>query len=141
MIWNFLTIKQRPFDFFFEICTKEPFAFQTFSNERNVKDQVLLMLLNCIVVVYSNGNFTGRLFSNYGPLNILPHFFDISFMFFTRLLSKRFWRNYPFSAQISRYSILRKIKMSNFVILKWQPFTYKVKKWKLYTFLGLFFQK
>ena len=35
------------------------------------------MLLKCIVVGYSNGNesFTGRLFSNYGPLNMLFHFF------------------------------------------------------------------
>ena len=57
---------------FFEICTEEPL-----SNEGNIKASILLILLKCIVVGYSNGNesFTGRLFSNYGPLNILFHFF------------------------------------------------------------------
>ena len=105
------------------------------SNEGNIKASILLILLKCIVVGYSNGNesFTGRLFSNYGPLNMLFHFFRYLIyiiVFFTRLLSKSLW-NYPFSAQISksisRYSILQKIRMSNFVILKWRPFEYKVK--------------
>ena len=38
---------------------------------------ILLTLLKCIVVGYSNGNesFTGRLFSNYGSLNMLFHIF------------------------------------------------------------------
>ena len=60
---------------------------------------ILLILLKCIDVTYSNGNesFTSRLFSNYRP------FFDISFIvFFTRLLSESLWRNYPFSAEISK---------------------------------------
>ena len=46
-----------------------------------------------------------------------------------------------FQKSISRCSILQKIKMSNFVILKWWPFEYKVKIWKICPFLGLFFQK
>ena len=47
------------------------------SNEGNIKTSILLILLKYIVVGYSNGNesFTGRLFSNYGPLNMLFHFF------------------------------------------------------------------
>ena len=38
---------------------------------------ILLILLKFIVVGYSNGNesFTDKLFSNYGPLNTLFHFF------------------------------------------------------------------
>ena len=32
-----------------------------------------------------------------------------------------------FQKSISRCSILQKIRMSNFVILKWRPFEYKVK--------------
>ena len=46
-----------------------------------------------------------------------------------------------FQNSISRCSILQKIKMSNFVILKWWPFEYKVKSWKMFPFLWLFFQK
>ena len=45
-------------------------------NERNIKTSILLILLKCIFVDYSNRNesFTGRLFSNYGSLNMLFHF-------------------------------------------------------------------
>ena len=112
---------------FYEICTEEAFASYILSNEGSIKASILLILLKYIVVGYSNGNesFTGRLFSNYRPLNMLFHFFNLSFIvFFTRVLSKSLW-NYPFSAQISksisRYSILQKIRVSNFVILKWRP--------------------
>ena len=60
---------------FFEIYTEERFASYILSNEGNIKASILLILLKCIVVGYSNGNesFTGRLFSNYGPLNMLFH--------------------------------------------------------------------
>ena len=59
-------------------------------------------------------------------------FFDISFIvFFTRLLPTSLWRYYPFQLKfqksISRCSILQKIRMFNFVILKWQPFENNVK--------------
>ena len=96
------------FFFVFLICTEERFASKILSNEGNIKASILLILLKCIVVGYSNGNesFTGRLFSNYGLLNMLFYFFDISFIvFFTRILSKRLWRNYPFSTQISKIQL------------------------------------
>ena len=35
----------------------------------------------------------------------------------------------------------RKLKMSNFVILKWRPFEYKIKSRKIRPFLGLFFSE
>ena len=56
---------------------QEPFASQILPNEGNRKASILLILLKCIVVGYSNGNesFTGRLFSNYGPLKMIFHFF------------------------------------------------------------------
>ena len=46
------------------------------SNKGNIKASILLKLLKCIVVGYSNGNesFTSRLFSSYGSLNMLFHF-------------------------------------------------------------------
>ena len=48
------------------------------SNEGNIKGSILLILLKCFFFFgCSNGNesFTGRLFSNYRPLNMLLHFF------------------------------------------------------------------
>ena len=108
------------------------FCFLNFVIWGNIKTSILLIILKCIVVGYSNGNksFTGRLFSNYGLLNMLFHFF-LFIVFFTVLFSRVLWRKYHFSAQISksisRCSILQKSGMSNFVILKWRPFEYKVK--------------
>ena len=60
-----------------EICAEEHSASQIWSNEGHIKTLILLILLKCIVVGYSNGNesFTGRLFSNYGLLNMLFRFF------------------------------------------------------------------
>ena len=69
---------------------------------------ILLILLKCTDVTYSNGNesFTSRLFSNYRP------FFDISFIvFFTRLLSESLWRNYPFSAEISKIHVFHELNI------------------------------
>ena len=42
-----------------------------------MREILLLILLKYIVVGYSNGNenLTGRVFSNYEPLNMLFHFF------------------------------------------------------------------
>ena len=52
-------------------------AFCFLSSKGNIKTSISLILLKCNVVGYSNGNdsFTGRLFSNYGLLNMLFHFF------------------------------------------------------------------
>ena len=73
-------------------------------------------------------------------------FSNISFMvFLTRLLSKCLWRNHPlqfkFQKPVLRCSMLQKIKMPNFAILKWRPFEYKVKSRKLGPFLECFFRK
>ena len=99
MIWNFSTVKQRPFDFLFEICTEDLFASQILSNEGNIKESILLILLKCIVVGYSNGNesFTGRLFSNYGPLNMLFHFFRyLIYSVFHKTFVKKFMKKLSF---------------------------------------------
>ena len=84
---------------FFEICTEEPFASQILSNEGNIKASILLILLKCIVVGYSNGNesFTGRLFSNYGPLNMLFHFFRyLIYSVFHKTFVKKFMKKLSF---------------------------------------------
>ena len=108
------------------------------SNKGNIKTSILLVLLKCIIVGYSNGNesFTGRLFSNYRLLNKLFHFFRyLIYTVFHDTFAKRFIKKLVKS--ISRCSILKKNRMSNFVIQKWRPFEYKVKSWKICPFSGL----
>ena len=97
------------------------------------KASILLILLKCIVFGYSNGNesFTGRLLSNYSRWICYSIFFDISFIVFSRgFWQKVYEENIPFQLNfqksISRCSILLKIRMSNFVTLKWWPFEYRV---------------
>ena len=94
----------------------------------SIKASILLILLKCIVLGFSNGNtsFTSRLFSNYGSLNMLFYFFDISFIlwcflrdFFQKVYETILFQ-LKFQKSISRYSILQKVWMSNFVILKWR---------------------
>ena len=69
------------------------------SNEGNIKASILLILLKYIVVGYSNGNesFTGRLFSNYGPLNMLFHFFRyLIYSVFHKTFVKKFMKKLSF---------------------------------------------
>ena len=116
------------------------------SNEGNIKASILLILLKCIVVGYSNINktFTGRLFSNYWSLNMLFHFFPISHLYcFSRDLYQKVYEEttlfqLKFQNPISRCRILQKIKMCNFVILS---YPLKVKSWKVCPFLGLLFSE
>ena len=115
------------------------------SNEGNIKASILLILLKCIVAGYPNRNesLTGRLFSNYGSLNILLHFFRyLIYSVFHETFVKNFMKKlsffqFKFQKPISRCSILQEIKMSNFVILKWQPF--EGKKLKKLSIFGVVF--
>ena len=132
---------------FFEICVKEPFASQILSNEGNIKASILLTLLKGIVVGYSNGNdsFAGRLFSSCGLLNMLFHFFDIYGVFHETFVKKfmkklSFFRS-NFKNQFQDVVYYRKLRCLTLAILKWRPFEYNVKIWKICPFLGLFFQK
>ena len=65
-----------PLNFFWSLHGRA-ICFLNFSNEGNIKASILPVLLKCSFVGCSNGNesFTDRLFSNYGPLNMLFHFF------------------------------------------------------------------
>ena len=76
MIWNFSTMKQRSFEFNLKFACKTVLLLKFCQIIEILKPQFYL-LLKCIVASYSNGNesFTGRLFSNYGPLNMLFHLF------------------------------------------------------------------
>ena len=105
------------------------------SSEGNIKTSILLILLKCIVVGYSNGNesFTGRLFSNYGLLKKLFHFFRYLIYsvfhdtFVKRLIKKLSFLSSNFKTQFQDVVYY----MLNFGILKWRPFEYKVKGWKI----------
>ena len=69
------------------------------SNEGNIKASILLILLKCFFVGCSNGNeiFTGKLFSNYGPLNILFHFFRyLIYSVFHKMFVKKFMKKLSF---------------------------------------------
>ena len=84
---------------FFEICMEERFASYILSNKGNIKASILLKLLKCIVVGYSNGNesFTSRLFSNYGLLNMLFHFFRyLIYSVFHETFVKKFMKKLSF---------------------------------------------
>ena len=64
-----------------------------------LKPDFLLILLKCIVLGYSNENesFTGRLFSNYGLLNKLFHFFQyLIYSVFHDTFVKRFIKKLSF---------------------------------------------
>ena len=127
-----------------KICMEERFASSILSNKGNIKASILLILLKCIAVRYSNGNesFTGRLLSNYRPLNMLFHFFRyLIYCVFQKVYKETIPFQLNFQKSIWRCSILLKIRMSNFVILKWWSFEYKVKSWKICPFLWLFSQK
>ena len=93
--WN-----NNPFKIFFSWNLHgRAFCFLILSNERNIKTSILLMLLKCIVVSYlnRNGRFTGRLFSNYGLLNMLFHFFRyLIYSVFHDTFVKRFIKKLSF---------------------------------------------
>ena len=70
------------------------------SNDGNIiKASILLILLKCIVVGNSNGNenLSGRLFSNYGPLKMLFHFFRyLIYSVFHKYFVKKFMKKLSF---------------------------------------------
>ena len=97
---TFLTMKQRPFNFyFFEICTDMHFVSLFFLNERNITTSLLMIHLKRAVVNYANLSSSSRNkpFLNCGSLNMLFRFFSISYMFILmKRLSKNLWKNYHF---------------------------------------------
>ena len=106
MIWNFSTMKQQPFEFFWNLQGRA-FCFWILSNEGNIKASILLILLKCIAVGYSNGNesFTGRLFSNYELLNMLFHFFRyLTYSVFHETFVKTFMKKLSFVSSNSENS-------------------------------------
>ena len=101
---KFSAMKQRPFEFFWSFHGRA-FCFLNFVKWGKLKPQfcwyfwnVLLWVILMEMKVSQVGCFqiTGRWIC-------YSIFFDISFiLFFTRLLSKGLWRNYPFWTQIPK---------------------------------------
>ena len=111
-----------------------------FLNERTITTSLLRIHLKCTFVHYVNLNssfinkpyFRAVEYAISGFFFFLFFFFDFLFIFIlTRLLTKTLWENYHFLMQISKIhfkiSILQNIRVSNRVILKWQPVKYKAK--------------
>ena len=117
-------------------------------NEGNIKASVLLILLKCIFVGYSNGNesFTGRLFSNYGPLNMLFRFFRyLIYSVFHKAFVKEFMKRLCFFS--SNFKNLfqdvvyyRKLGCLNLWYWNGSPLNIRYKVEKFVRFWGCFFR-
>ena len=98
MAWNFSIMKQRSFESFWNLH-RRAICFLNFVKWGNIKASILLILLKCTFVGCSNRNesFTGRLFSNYGPLNMLFHFFRyLIYSVFHETFVKKFMKKLSF---------------------------------------------
>ena len=132
---------------FFEICMEERLASTFCQMGQNVKASILLVVLKCIVVDYSNGNesFIGRLFSNYGSLNMLFHFFRyLIYSVFHETFVEKFLKKLslfisnlkdPFQDGV----YYRKLRCVTLWYRNYSPLN--VKSWQICPFLQLFFQK
>ena len=116
------------------------------SNEGNIKASVLLMLLKCIVVGYSNGNesFTGRLFSNYWSLNMLFHFFRyLIYSVFHETFVEMFMKKLSFFSSNFKnpfQDVVNYRKLKCLTLWYWNGGPLKVKSWKFVHFWCCFFR-
>lgn len=61
--------------------------------------------------------------SNYGPSNMMYHYFRFfTFSFFVALFPKILWENYPILISL----ILLSFTFSNLLVLNWRPFQYNI---------------
>ena len=119
------------------------------SNEGNIKASILLILLKCIVVGYSNGNeiFTGRLFSNYESLNVLFHFFRyLIYSVFHETFVKKFMKKLSFFSSNLKYQfqdVVHYRKLGCLTLWYWNgcPLNIRQKVEKCVHFCDCFFRK
>ena len=105
LIYTFVTMKRRQFNFFLKFARICILFLHVFLNERNITTSLLMIHLKCTVVHYVNLNSSSKNkpFLNYGFLNMLLRFFDFLFMFILiKLLSKNLPNNYHLLIQISK---------------------------------------
>ena len=135
-----------PLNFFWNLHGRA-FSFYILSNGANVKASILVVVLKCIVVGYSNGNesFIGRLFSNYGSLNMLFHFFwYLIYSVFHKTFIEKFLKKLSFFISnlknpFQDVAYYRKLRCVTSWYQNYGPLN--VKSWKFCPFLRLFFQK
>ena len=109
----------------------------------------MLILWKCIVVGYSDGNesFTGSLFSNYGPLNMLFHFFRyLSYSVFRETFVKKYIKKLSFFSSnfqnpFQDVAYYRKLGYLTFWYWNGGPLNTRLKVEKCVHFLGCFFSK
>ena len=124
MIWNFWTMKQRSFEFFWKFSRKSALLLKFRQMSVNFADTSKMY---CCGLFLWKWKFHRLVIFRLQIVEYASPFFryDI-FSVFHENFVKKFMKSYPFSARnskcISRCSILEKIKMSDFVILKWRPF-------------------
>ena len=143
MIWNFLTMNQRPFEFFLKFARKSLLLLK-FCQIREILKTVLLILLKCIAEGYSNGNesFTGGLFSNYESLNRLFHFFRyLVYSVFHETFVKKFMKKLSFFSSNFKNPFQDVVYYRKFGCLTFVSFEYTAKKVeKCVRFWGAFFR-
>ena len=124
-------------------------VFSSLPNKGNIKVSTLLILLNVLLwVILVNMKFSQEgCFQIRGRFEYAIPFFSTSHL---QCFSQDYCQNVyedtilfqlKFQKFISSCSTLQKIRMSTFVVLKWRPFEYKVKSWKICPFSGLFFSE
>ena len=82
------------------------FVSLVFLNERNITTSFLILMirLKCTTVHYANLNLStiNKPFLNYGPMNMLSHFFRFFiYVYFNKAFLKNFIKNSQFLIQIS----------------------------------------
>ena len=113
------------------------------SNEGNIKASILLILLKYIVVGYSNGNesFTSTLFSNYGSLNTLFHFFRLLIYsvfhetFVKKLMKKLSFFSSNFKNPFQDVEYYRKLRY--LTLWNWNGSPLKIKSWQICPFVQI----
>ena len=106
LIYTFVTMKQRHFNFFWSLHGYAFCFFNFFQNERNITTSLLMIHLKCTAVHYANLNSSSKNkpVLNYGLLNMLFRFFQFLLFVFilVKLLSKKLMKQLPFLIQISK---------------------------------------
>ena len=106
-LWSEISLQwnNSPSNFFFKFARKSVFLFKFCQMREILKPQFLWYFENVLLWVILMKMKVSQIgcFQITGRWICYSIFFDISFiMFFTRLLSKSLWKNYPFSTQISK---------------------------------------
>ena len=133
---------------FFRKLHRRAICFLNFVKWGNIKASILLLLPKCTFVGYSNGNesFTGRLFSNYGPLNMLFYFFRgliysvFHKAFVKKFIKKLYFLSLNFKNLFQDVTYYRKLGCLTLWYWNGNPLNVRKKAEKFVHFWGCFFR-